>query len=460
MIKKMEKIELLKIIGTIKKYRSFGVSIDSRTTEKGDIFFAIKGEKYDGHDYIYDAIFKKGAIAAVVSRTPDFMSDKHKRIGKNPQLPVIIVKDTLLALQEFAKYYREIFNPKTIGITGSNGKTTTKNILASIISQKHSVLSTQGNFNNHIGLPLTLFKLNKNHKYCVLEMGANHKGEIARLCEIANPTCGIITNIGFAHIGNFGSLRGILNAKMELFNYLGKNDIAVVNNDDELISLAAKSLKCNKITFGINSKSDIMASDFILKADKTNFNIKIDNRITKVEIPVPGMFNVYNALAATGCAVSLKISVQDIVNGLKNFIPQGMRMEMVKLENGVIVVNDSYNANPTSMHNAIENFSKIFYNKRKVLVLGDMLELGNYGEREHEKIGEFIFKNKLADVVYTVGKLAKSIADSSNGIWFKNKNELSKYLKINLKKGDAVFFKASRGAGIEEVIKNIQTKNK
>ncbi|MBI5574480.1 MAG: UDP-N-acetylmuramoyl-tripeptide--D-alanyl-D-alanine ligase [Elusimicrobia bacterium] len=447
----MEKTEISKIADTINGHLSInkkiwvtGVSIDSRTIRKGDIFFAIKGEKLDGHNFINDTI-SKGVAAIVVSQ----------RVSLIRKLPIIYVKDTTKALQDFAKYYRNIFNVKVIGITGSNGKTTTKDILTSVLSQKSSVLSSQGNFNNHIGLPLTLFQLEKKHRYCVLEMGTNHRGEIARLCEISSPSVGIITNIGTAHIGNFGSLKNILKEKAELFNSLGSNGIAVINNDDEFITFFAQNLKCKKITFGMKNSADIMACDILLKAENTTFSLRYKKRKEKIVLPVVGLFNVYNALAGAAAAVSLGYSFNEIAAGIRNFVPQALRMETINLKNGIVIVNDSYNANPTSMRMAIENFAKIFYNNRKVLVLGDMLELGGIEIAEHKKIGEFIKTNKYADSVLTVGDLAKHITDKSGGVWFENKDKLLEYLKKNLKYGDAVLFKASRKIALEDVVNSL-----
>ncbi|MFA5780190.1 MAG: UDP-N-acetylmuramoyl-tripeptide--D-alanyl-D-alanine ligase [Elusimicrobiota bacterium] len=445
----MEKTEISKIADMINGHLSInkeiyvtGVSIDSRTTKKGDIFFAIKGENLDGHNFVNNAI-SKGAAAIVVS----------ERVTLIRKLPAIYVKDTTKALQDFAKHYRNMFNVKVIGITGSNGKTTTKDILTSVLSQKTSVLSTPGNFNNHIGLPLTLFQLEKMHRYCVLEMGANHKGEIARLCEISSPSVGIITNIGTAHIGNFGSLKNILKEKAEIFNSLGFNGIAVINSDDEFITSFVEKIKCKKITFGIKNSADVMACDILLKAENTTFSLQYKKRKEKIVLPVAGLFNVYNALAGASTAVSLGYSVNEIVAGIQNFVPPAKRMETINLKNGIVIVNDSYNANPTSMRMAIENFAKIFYNSRKILVLGNMLELGNFEIAEHKKIGEFIKTNKYADKVLTVGDLAKYITDKSGGVWFENKNKLSEYLEKNLKYGDAVLFKASRKIALEEVVK-------
>ncbi|PIU83083.1 MAG: UDP-N-acetylmuramoyl-tripeptide--D-alanyl-D-alanine ligase [Elusimicrobia bacterium CG06_land_8_20_14_3_00_38_11] len=450
----MEKTEISKIADTIKGHLSgnkkiliTGVSIDSRTTKKGDIFFAIKGENLDGHDFVKDAVFN-GAAGIVVQ------SPKSK-----VRCPVIVIKDTVKGLQDLAKYYRNKFNVKVIGITGSNGKTTTKDILRAVLSQKTPVLSTQGNFNNHIGLPLTLFQLEKKHRYCVLEMGTNHKGEIACLCKISSPSVGIVTNIGTAHICNFGSLKNILKEKTELFNSLGSNGIAVMNNDDEFITSFAQNLKCKKITFGMKNKADVTACDISLKSESTTFSLQYppEKRKEKIVLPVAGLFNVYNALAAASAAVTLGYSFNEIAAGIRNFVPPVCRMETINLKNGIVIVNDSYNANPTSMRLAIENFAKIFYNNRKILVLGDMLELGEMEIAEHKKIGEFIKTNNYADNVLTVGDLAKNITAQSGGVWFENKNKLSQYLKKNLKYGDAVFFKASRKIALEDVVNSLMT---
>lgn len=443
----MEKVKITEIIKSVngtcvasKTSYATNISINSRTLKKGDVFFAIKGETYDGHNFIQNAILK-GAVAIVTQ-------NKNLKVS----VPNIVVKNTTIALQDFARYYRNKFDITIIAITGSNGKTTTKDILSSIISQKHSVSSTQGNLNNHIGVPLTLLNINKNNKYCVLEMGANHKGEIEQLCKISNPTIGIITNIGIAHIGNFGSLKNILNAKMELFKYLRKDNTAIINNDDKLISAVAQNIKCNKVTFGIKMNSDVMGLNILPGIDKTTFYIKIKNRKEKVVLPISGMFNVYNAISAAACAISIGMPFKNIISGIECFIPQEKRMELIKLKKGITAINDSYNANPTSMRIAIENFSKIFYNKRKILVLGDMLELGKYEIREHTKLGALILKNKLADKVFTVGKLSVYTAESSKGVWCEDKDKLAVHLKNNLKPGDVILFKASRKIALETII--------
>jgi len=423
-----------------------GVSIDTRTINKGDVFFALKGENYDANDFT-DVALSKGAVAVVSEKS----NIKYNKLG----IPIITVENTLKALQDFARYYKNKHDTKIIGITGSNGKTTTKDILDSIISQKYSVLSTKGNLNNHIGLPLTLFNLEKSHKYCVLEMGANHQGEITDLCKIAEPSYGVITNIGLSHIGNFSSIQNILNTKMELFRYLKKNNYAIINNDDEKIVSASKKINCKKVTFGIKNNADVMASCITAEQNATFFNISVNGKIRKLKLPVCGTFNVYNALAAAACSSVLNISDKDIVAGIENFKPQKRRMEIVKLKNGIILINDSYNANPTSMKNAIDNFSKIFYNNRKILVLGDMCELGNYSISEHRKLGAYIFENKSADIIYAIGNLSKNIIAISGGHWFKDKIKISEYLIKNLKKGDAVFFKASRKIGLDEVVEKI-----
>ncbi|MBN1383264.1 MAG: UDP-N-acetylmuramoyl-tripeptide--D-alanyl-D-alanine ligase [Elusimicrobia bacterium] len=447
----MEKIEIKEIAKIVngrlsgdKKCFISGVSIDSRTIKKGDVFFAIKGENYDGYNFIANAV--SNGAAAVVSEISNTKC----------QIPSIIVKNTIKALQDFAKQYRRRFNIKVIGITGSNGKTTTKDILSLIIAKQFPVVATQGNLNNHIGVPLTLFNINKKHKYCVVEMGANHTGEIEYLCEIADPDYGIITNISSAHIGNFGSIKNVLSTKTELFKYLKDKGAAVVNNDDKLLLPAVKKLRCSKKTFGIKNNSDVMAYDISLKIDRTIFTLKINGRRLRTEIPLCGLFNVYNAIAASACAVLLGLPDDKIINGIKNFMPQKSRMEVVTLKGGIVVLNDAYNANPASMQNAIENFAKIFYNKKRILVLGDMLELGDYEIEEHRKLGEFLYKNKLADVVYAVGDLSKNTAEAAGGKWFKNIDELSEYLKKNLKKGDAVLFKASRKMALEKVIERLR----
>lgn len=448
----MEKTDLIEISKSVggkfsgQNAAANGVSIDTRTLKKGDIYFAIKGDKYDGHDFIKTAA-EKGAVGIVAS--------KLRRVPKGT--PLIAVKDTLRALQEFSEYYRDKFDIKLIGVTGSNGKTTTKDLLSSIISEAGSVLATEGNLNNHIGVPLTLLKLTRRHKYCVLEMGTNHMGEIAALSEISKPCCGVITNAGLAHVGNFGSLKNIVKAKMELFKHLPANGWAVINNDDKNIFEAAKKIKCRKISFGISNKADVTASGIEPGILNTVFRMEWKGKKTKVTLPVPGLFNVSNALAAAAAALACVkgITPEKISLGIRHFTPPTRRMQVIKMPGGTILVNDAYNANPSSMLNSIENFSKMFYNKRKILVLGDMLELGKYGVAEHKKIGKAITGRKSADIVLATGPLSKNIARESGGKWFSDNEELYKYLKGILMQEDAVFFKASRVIALDGIVNKL-----
>jgi UDP-N-acetylmuramoyl-tripeptide--D-alanyl-D-alanine ligase len=421
-----------------------GVSIDTRTLKKGDIFFAVSGDRYNGHDFL-DAALRAGACAAVVS-------DKCA-IGKDFGIPAIIVKDTIKALQSFASHYFRRSGVKAIGITGSNGKTTTKEIVYSILAGVSGVVATSGNLNNHIGVPLTMLRVERGHEYCVLEMGANHMGEIRGLCRLASPVCGVITNAGRAHVGNFGSFSNIVKAKMELFESLGKAGTAVINADDAAISKASAGLRCAKITFGIRNSADITASDVKLYAGKTAFLLSVRGSSVEVEMPVTGYFNVYNALAAAACAKAVRpdMGIGEIAAGIESFAPPARRMDITQLENGAVIVNDAYNANPSSMTAAIENFSGIFCDKRKIIVIGDMLELGRYARAEHVKLGKFIKQGGFADEVLAVGVLARHTASACGGLWFEDRDGVVKYLKRHLKKGDAVLLKSSRNIGLDAV---------
>ncbi len=445
----MEKIginEIADVIdGKIVNCRNISINrvvIDSRDATSGCLFWAIRGEKHYGGEFAFSAV-EKGAAAVVLEKQ-----------DTNINVPVILVKNGLRSLQRFASYYRDKFSVKVIGITGSNGKTTTKEMLYSILSRKFKVLATRGNLNNHIGLPLTLLGLEKKHKYCVLEMGANHSGEIKMLCKIAKPHCGIITNIGSAHIGEFGSMKNILKAKIELFDSLSARGIAVINNDDPYIKPVSKKISCRKISFSTTGTADVRCSDILSRERATSFTMFIRGKKMMIQIPVPGIFNVSNALSASSAAIALNdgISLNDIVLGLRKFAPPKKRMEVFRTKSGAIIIDDAYNANPVSMRNAIENYSKIFYNRRKILVIGDMLELGRFGLAEHKRLGRFIREGKHADLLYTTGKLSEYTAIEGAGMHFKSKEELAKELVRVVDKGDAVFFKASRMISLEDII--------
>ncbi|MBI5701203.1 UDP-N-acetylmuramoyl-tripeptide--D-alanyl-D-alanine ligase [Candidatus Saganbacteria bacterium] len=401
----IEKIACGKILPEDKPFRSNDISIDTRTIEPNDLFIPIKGENFDGRTFIKDAL-KKGAFA-------------------------MDVKNGLEALQNLAAYHRAKFKIPVIGVTGSVGKTTTKDMLASILSQKMPTLKNEENFNNEVGVPLTLLKLTKKHKAAVIEMGMQGLGEIDLLAKIAKPTIAIITNIGEAHMKYLKTKKNIARAKSEVFNYLKKKDFAIINQDDEYFEHLMSNVKyqmSNVRTFGILEKSDVTPKD-----------------LEGIKLPVPGEHNIYNALAAIAVAKILKIDKKAIKRGLEIFTPSSKRMEVFNCRNKTKIINDTYNANPQSMAAALRVLASI--PGRKIAILGDMLELGRKSRNYHKKVIKLAQKLKI-DKLFLLGKEWPQKS-------FGNKKELIKKLKTILKPSDIILIKGSRGMRMEEIVSRI-----
>jgi UDP-N-acetylmuramoyl-tripeptide--D-alanyl-D-alanine ligase len=428
------------------------ISIDSRTVCKNDVYFAIKGRRYDGHDFIKEAV-NKGASAIVYS------CNNFKPFTHFSKFPAMIkTNDTLAALGKFAKYYRRRFKKLNIlGITGSNGKTTTKEILVSILNQKGKTLSNKGNFNNRIGLPLSIFNLTSEYQYAIFEVGTSLYGEIAVLSDILMPDVGVITNIGFSHLETFSSLEGIFKEKRDLFKNVKENGHIIVNNDDKFLKTITKiDIGSRKIiTFALDCQADVTAKNIKLLADHTVFDICFSGECLEVSIPVRAKFNVYNALAAAACAISLGVSINDIKAGIELFIPPKMRMETIFAKNGIVLINDAYNANPSSMKNSIDAVLWSYPDKGINLVLGDMLELGNKADKYHFELGMFIADKKINSVNLfgdTIFNTKIGLGDKKNVFYSKNSEEILDNLKnSNIDKNSVFLFKGSRGMKLEEV---------
>ncbi len=428
-----------------------GVSIDSRTIKKGEIFFALKGERFDGHDFLNEAI-EKGAEAAVVSRKKKFPD----------RMKMIKVVHTLTALQELAKYYRLKFNPVVVAVTGSNGKTTTKDMLKALLSSKYRVLATPGNYNNIVGLPLTLFEISPDTECLVLEMGTNHPGEIKRLAEISLPQIGVITNISATHLQFFRCISNVLSAKMELVDSLPPRGKVVLNIDDVHLRSRFQRIKREIITFGTNPQADVRASDVLASRsggkERLSFAVQAGRDRQEFELYCLGRYNIHNALAAISVARELGISFSRMANLLKEFRFPKLRMEKLKYGK-VTIINDAYNANPTSVKAVLSEFISSFPTRRKIVVLGDMLELGRTSRKFHQEIGKVVATSPIYTLI-TVGEDARFIAqaahewgmEKSNIFFFKNKKFASRKLKELLKPRDAVLIKGSRKIGLEEVI--------
>ena len=432
-------------------------SKDTRTIKKGEVYVGIKGENFDGNT-LYELALENGAEVCIIQGVNISEDVKEKYADRT----IIRVEDTIKALQEIAAYKRSLYKIPVIAITGSVGKTSTKDIIASVVGTQFKVQKTQGNLNNHIGLPLTILGL-KNHNALVVEMGMNNLGEISVLSKIAKPNIAVITNVGTSHIGNLGSRENILKAKLEILDGLDKNGTLIINNDNDLLNVWAKeySGSIQVRTCGIENKSDFLAKDISADEYSSSFEIEVNGKTEKIVVPIGGKHFIYNALSAIAVGLELGIPVSKIQDGIRSFELTKSRMELINLPDDVVVINDCYNANYDSMKAAIEYLGKINANQ-KIAVLGDMLELGEFSEELHKKIGEEVAKNKI-DVVITVGKYGKVIADTAaaNGILSykcNNNEEATSTIKKIMKKGDIVLVKASNGMKFKEIVNSLSCK--
>ena len=366
-----------------------GVCTDTRSDVEGKLFVALEGAHFDGHDFI--KVAEDNGAKAIIS---------HKDINSN--LPLIKVVDTEKAYQKIAAFHRKSYGPIVIAITGSNGKTSTKNMLNSILQLEAPTLSTEGNFNNHLGVPKTLLNLKKNHQFCIIEMGANHQNEISLLCNIANPNLAIITNANNAHIGEFGNLKNLVEAKGEIFKSLSKDGIAFINNESPHKKIWRKISGTQEIIF-FGNQSAIYASNIQQSTEDINFQLNIGENKINITLKLIGRHQVDNALAAAACASELGIGLEIIKDGLENTIPEKGRLELIELENFTLL-NDSYNANPHSMKAAIDTIKK--FPGKKIAVLGSMDELGKDSIKLHQEIGEYA-KNSGIEKLFSIGEDAK-----------------------------------------------------
>ena len=428
-------------------------SKDTRTINEGDIYIGIKGEKFDGSK-LWDEALEKGAKAVIVEN----IEIKKDKLQKYADKAIIKVENTLEALYKLAEYKRSLYDIPVIAITGSVGKTSTKDIIANVISTKYKTLKTEGNNNNNIGLPMTILKL-KDHEALVVEMGMNHFGEISLLTKIAKPTIAVITNIGTSHIGNLGSRENILKAKLEILEGMDK-PILVINNDNDLLHEWYENNK-EKIeihTIGIENQSEINAKEIKLKEESSEFTAKTKQEEIKVNVPVGGTHFVYNSLCAIAIGKLLDISTENIIKGISTFELTKKRMDIKKLDNGAIIINDSYNASYESMKASIEFLAK-HTGERKIAVLGDMFELGEYTKELHEKVGKEIVKNKI-DVLICSGEYSKYIIEkvknsSTKTFYYENKEQIVEKLQKELKNGDVVLVKASNAMKFYEICQKL-----
>ncbi len=421
------------------------ICTDTRKITPGCLFIAIKGENFDGHDFAAKAV-ESGAKAVIC--------EKDCGLGENQ----ILVENTRLALLDLAGQYRSKFDIPVIGITGSVGKTTTKEMTHAVMSSKYNTLKNEGNLNNEIGVPLTLFRLDETHEAAVIEMGMSGFDEISRMTKAVRPDVAIISNIGVSHIEKLGSREGILKAKLEILHGMKEDAPLILNGDDDML-VTADAGAHPVIYYGVeNVNSFFKAFDITSKQSETEMSVGYTGGSGRVSLPFPGRHNVYNALAAVAAGMQFGIDVQDGLNALKNYVPAGMRQRINK-KCGITFIEDCYNASPDSQAAALAVLAGMNA-ERTVAVIGDMLELGDVSRDAHYGVGKKAAENNI-DAVFTYGERSLETAKgaSDGGVTdvrsFDDKNELSKELSSYLREGDAVLFKASRGMKLEDVIYSV-----
>ncbi|MCE9518925.1 MAG: UDP-N-acetylmuramoyl-tripeptide--D-alanyl-D-alanine ligase [Verrucomicrobia bacterium] len=423
------------------------VVTDSRKVQSGDLFLALVGDKFDAHDFVTQ-VAQAGAAAVIVSRAP---------ADPLPDCAVILVPDTLEALQNLARQHRRLLNPLVIAITGSNGKTSTKDFTAAVMSRKYQVCATEGNLNNHIGLPLTILGMTTTQNCGVFEMGMNHEGEIALLCSIGEPDAGIITNIGVAHIENLGSREAIASEKGTLAACVPQDGLVVLNANDEFTSSISRRSKARIVTAGIGC-GDVRA--IVHESDETGSRFELnfsDGSSVETHLPVPGQHMVANATLAAACAWHYGVPPLEIADALRSVNLTKGRMQVKRIR-GVMILDDSYNANPDSMRAGLNTLGTMNIQGRKVAVLGRMGELGSHAAQGHREVGECAAACGL-DAVFTIGDEAVQISNAAaaNHPAMQTRNFSSHvacatFLREWLKDGDAVLLKGSRSAGMEQVL--------
>jgi UDP-N-acetylmuramoyl-tripeptide--D-alanyl-D-alanine ligase len=421
-------------------------SIDSRTIQPGELFFAVNGERMDGHDFVGQAL-EKGAVAAVVRK--DYL----------PRYPVktrlMTVDDTLIALQTLASAVRRLWGKPLIGVTGSAGKTTTKEAIAHVLSARFRVLKSEGNFNNHFGLPLMLLKLEPEHDLAVIEMGMSHAGEIAALAKIAQPEIGVVTNVAPVHLEFFDSISGIARAKYELVEALPATGIAVLNSDDEYVSQFGRDFRGKVVLYGLRPSADVRAENIqSLGSEGSAFDVVVGTQREKAVLPLVGAHNTYNALAAVAVGLERGLTPSEVVAALASLAPADKRGQVVKLGN-ITIINDCYNCNPKALEAMVDALATMPA-KRRIVVAGEMLELGPAGAELHRQAGEYIAKKKIDLLLGVRGQADQMVeAASQAGIraeFVATPEEAGEWLSRETRDGDVVLLKASRGVKLERAL--------
>lgn len=446
-----------------------GVVLDSRLVQKGYLFIATKGERVDGHCFI-SQVCEKGAAGIVCEKLPE-----------ECEIPCILVEDSFQALKDIAEFYRQQLSIKIVGVTGSVGKTSTKEAIAAVLSTRYQVGKTEGNFNNEIGLPLTILKIRDHHQVAVVEMGISDFGEMHRLSKIARPDICVLTNIGQCHLENLKSREGILQAKTEIFDFMQEDGLVCLNGDDDMLKTVTQVKGREPIAFGLSASHRIYASSVENRGlFGSRIKVHVENREFLMDIPLPGEHMVYNALAAVCVGRLMGIGEEDIVKGMESLQPVGGRSHVIRLENRVII-DDCYNANPVSVCAALDLLSTAL--TRRVAVLGDMFELGEEEQQMHETVGSYAMEGKT-DLLICIGTLAKAMYTAAcqraeekqaqetgkdvvaaekgysleNIYYFKEKEEFLKQSEDILQPGDTVLVKASHGMAFGEIVKALEGK--
>jgi UDP-N-acetylmuramoyl-tripeptide--D-alanyl-D-alanine ligase len=423
-----------------------GFSIDSRSVGPGELFFAVKGERLDGHDFVEEAL-QKGVVAAVVRK--DQLDRYQKKTG------LLAVKDTLVALQTLATAARKRWGKTLIAVTGSAGKTTTKEMIAHVLSTRFRVLKSEGNFNNHFGLPLMLLKLEPEYDLAVIEMGMSHEGEIRALAKIAQPEIGVVTNVAPVHLEFFDSLAGIARAKYELVESLPANGTAVLNADDEYVSQFGRDFKGKVVLYGTRATADVRAENIQSRGRQgAEFDVVIGRASEHATLPLVGEHNVLNALAAVAVGLDRGLKPSEAVSALATVAPADKRGQVLQVGN-ITVINDCYNSNPKALDAMVDALANMAA-KRRIVVAGEMLELGPLGAEMHREAGEHISRKKI-DVLLGVRGLAQSTVDAAKraGVraeFVSSSEEAGEWLAHEARDGDVVLLKASRGVKLEKAL--------
>ncbi len=437
-----------------------GIAIDSREISSDELFVAIRGNTHDGHRFVFD-VLNRGIGGLLINS--DKVASLPVSEWRDKGLVCVTVADTLKALGDLALYNRMRSTISVIAITGSNGKTTTRKMITAVVARKFKTLSTKGNFNNEVGLPLTLFRLETRHEWAVLELGMNRPGEIRRLAGICRPDIGVITNIGPAHLEGLGSIEGVMDAKGELLEEMKPSGTAVLNADDPRVLQLAGKMPGRILLFGLSKDAQIRAESIIDTESGISFILHLPKESMKIELKAHGNFMASNALAAAGVGHLLGLRAQEIKAGLEGFMPAGGRMNVFETKRDMTIIDDTYNANPGSMKAAIITLKSLSKGNRRILVSGDMLELGERSEALHKEIG-FMAALSGVSMLYSTGAFAASVASgaleqnmSSRNIMVGSLNDIYQDLTSRLKPGDWILVKGSRTMGMERIVKKLKT---